>query len=115
MKSITIAGLLITISDSYRLRLPNDVRDDRNYFGEAIKDFTKAIRLKPDEAKFYYNRSRIRLKWKEWDGAKSDLTCAKEKGLDTADTFLKSKGGNRATAAEECDEGQYPPKTLPEC
>ena len=53
----------------------------------AIKDYTKAIDLEPHEAEPYFRRGVVWLCLKQWEKANSDLTTAKEKGLDIVVTF----------------------------
>ena len=53
----------------------------------AIKDFNSAIGLNPEFAQAYYNRGETWLRLGEWEKAKSDLTVAKEKGMDIVTAF----------------------------
>lgn len=53
----------------------------------AIKDFNSAIGLNPEFAQAYYNRGEAWLRLGEWEKAKSDLTVAKEKGMDIVTAF----------------------------
>ena len=53
----------------------------------AIKDLDKAIDLKPDYTEVYYYRGMVRLYLKKWKKAKSDLTIAKNMGLDIVALF----------------------------
>ena len=56
----------------------------------AIEDFTKAIGLRPKFAEAHYTRGLARLvSKKDWEGAKSDLTDAKNAGLDIVATFRR--------------------------
>ena len=47
---------------------------------KAIKNYTKAIELKPDYADAYYNRGGTFLRLGEREKAKSDLTMARKLG-----------------------------------
>ena len=58
----------------------------------AIQDFDKAIALKPDLANAYTNRSVTWLFLKEWDKARSDLTTARNRGVDIAKLFSSTFG-----------------------
>jgi tetratricopeptide (TPR) repeat protein len=49
---------------------------DKGEFDNGIKDFTEAIRLQPDLAVAWSNRSIARFKMKEYDRALSDVTEA---------------------------------------
>ena len=49
---------------------------------KAIKDYTKAIELKPDYADAYYNRGGAFLRLGEREKAKSDLATARKLGSD---------------------------------
>ena len=53
----------------------------------AIKDYNRAIEIKVDEANAYYKRSEIWLNMRKWEKAKSDLTTAKNMGLDIIASF----------------------------
>ena len=54
---------------------------------QAIKDYNPAIGLNPKLAPAYYNRGVAWLRLREWDRAKSDLTVARDMGLDIITTF----------------------------
>ena len=58
----------------------------------AIQAYTKAIDLNPAYADAYYNRGEAWLFLKEWDKARSDLTMAKNMGLDIAKLFSSTYG-----------------------
>ena len=58
----------------------------------AIQDYGKAIALNPDYAKAYNNRGEAWLVLKEWDKARSDLTTARNRGLDIAKLFSSAFG-----------------------
>ena len=49
---------------------------------KAIKNYTKAIALKPDYAEAYYNRGGAFLRLGEREKAKSDLAIARKLGSD---------------------------------
>ena len=53
----------------------------------AIKDYNPAIELNPKLAPAYYNRGVAWLRLREWERAKSDLTVARDMGLDIITTF----------------------------
>ena len=61
-------------------------RDDNR---SAIEDYTKAIELNANYAQAYYNRGEMRLHLEEWDGAKADLTHARDRGMDIIVAFNK--------------------------
>ena len=54
----------------------------QNEFALAIQDFNKAIALRPDLAEVYCLRGVTWLFLEEWDKARSDLTTAKNRGVD---------------------------------
>ena len=56
-------------------------------FGHAIENFTRAIELEPDLAEAFYSRGVMWLYLREWESAKSDLTIARDKGLDIIAAF----------------------------
>ena len=58
----------------------------------AIQDYGKAIALNPDYAKAYNNRGEAWLVLKEWDKARSDLTTARNRGVDIAKFFSSTFG-----------------------
>ena len=53
----------------------------------AIKDYNPAIGLNPELAPAYYNRGVAWLRLREWERAKSDLTVARDKGINIMTTF----------------------------
>lgn len=53
----------------------------------AIEDYDRAIQIKPDDVRFYNNRSIVLLALQEWEKAKSDLTIAKNMGVDIIALF----------------------------
>ncbi len=53
----------------------------------AIKDYNPAIGLNPELAPAYYNRGVAWLRLREWERAKSDLTLARNKGINIITTF----------------------------
>ena len=69
-------------------------------YNRAIADYTKAIELNPDYAAAYYNRGEALLHLEEWEKAKSDLTTARDKGVDIIalfrDTHKKVEAYERA-------------------
>ena len=68
----------------------------------AIKDYNPAIGLNPKLAPAYYNRGVAWLRLREWERAKSDLTVAREMGIniitefrndyDSAESFERRNG-----------------------
>ena len=46
---------------------------EMNEIACAIKDYSKEIKLNPDNAQAHYKRGTARLELKEWEKAKSDL------------------------------------------
>ncbi len=56
-------------------------------FDQAIKDFNTVIQLDADDAAAYGSRGIVWLHLKEWDKAKTDLTAAKNKGIDIIAVF----------------------------
>ena len=64
-------------------------RDDNR---SAIEDYTKAIELNANYVQAYYNRGEMRLHLEEWDGAKADLTHARDRGMDIIVAFNKEHG-----------------------
>ena len=59
----------------------------RGEFDDAIKDFDMVIQLQPDSAGAYYNRGEVWLHLQAWEKAKSDLTTAKNMGMNIIDSF----------------------------
>ena len=55
----------------------------------AIEDFSKAIEINPDHDEAYYNRACSWLYLEKWKEAKSDLTIAKDMGLDIVALFCQ--------------------------
>ena len=53
----------------------------------AIKNYNSAIGLNSEFALAYYNRGEAWLRLGEWEKAKSDLTVAREKGMDIITAF----------------------------
>ena len=53
----------------------------------GIADFNKAIEIKRDYADAYYGRGAAWLRLRKWEKAKSDLTIAKNKGMDIIAAF----------------------------
>ncbi|MYD62900.1 MAG: tetratricopeptide repeat protein [Gemmatimonadetes bacterium] len=56
-------------------------------YNKAIKDYNKAIELKPDSAITYYNRGMCWLHLQNWQGARSDLANAKNRGMNIIAAF----------------------------
>ena len=53
----------------------------------AIKDYNPAIGLNPELAPAYYNRGVAWLRLREWERAKSDLTVARDMGINIITAF----------------------------
>ena len=53
----------------------------------AIKDYNPAIGLNPKLAPAYYNRGAAWLRLREWERAKSDLTVARDMGINIITAF----------------------------
>ena len=62
-------------------------KDKQGKYEGAIKDYDKAISINPEFADAYCNRGEAWLHLKAWEKAKSDLTTAKEKGVDIIASF----------------------------
>ena len=62
----------------------------KRYFDKAIEDCDKAIKLNPKLGLAYYIRGEVWLNLKEWDKARSDLTDAKNVGVDIVEVFHNS-------------------------
>ena len=58
-------------------------------FDRAIEDYSTAIELNPELGPAYCNRGEAWLHLKEWNKAKTDLTAAKDKGVDIIAAFHK--------------------------
>ena len=56
-------------------------------YNRAIENYTKVLDLDPNNAIAYYNRGETWLRFKEWEKAKSDLTIARNVGLDIIAAF----------------------------
>ena len=56
-------------------------------YDRAIADYNNTIVLNPDEAQAYNNRGMCWLHLQNWQGARSDLTIAKNKGMDIIAVF----------------------------
>ena len=56
-------------------------------YHNAIQDFSMAIVLSPYDTPAYCGRGEAWLHLKEWEKAKSDLTAAKERGVDIIASF----------------------------
>ena len=53
----------------------------------AIVNFTKVIELDPDYDEAYYNRGIIQLYLQEWENFRSDVSAARDVGIDIAIRF----------------------------
>ena len=56
-------------------------------FGLGIDDFSRALKLNPDDGNIYCHRGEAWLHLKEWEKAKSDLTVARNMGVDIIASF----------------------------
>ena len=54
---------------------------------KAIENYDTSIKLDPDDAQSYCHRGLARLHLKKWDRAKTDLTAAKDRGVDIVSAF----------------------------
>ena len=59
----------------------------RGDFKRAIENYDTAIKLSPDDAQSYCHRGFAQLHLKKWDRAKTDLTAAKDRGVDIVSAF----------------------------
>lgn len=64
-------------------------KQDLEYAKEAIKDYTKAIRLDDHNAEFFLNRAEAIFILKDYEAAEADYSKAIQLGLDNALTYLK--------------------------
>ena len=71
--------------DGLTLR-PNSPDSKRTVI-RAIKDYNPAIGLNPELAPAYYNRGVAWLRLREWERAESDLTIARDKGINIITAF----------------------------
>ena len=71
---------------AYRKKGEGDGSTERTVV-DAIEDFNTAIQLDPGYAHAYTNRGVTLLHLSEWEGAKADLTTAKNMGRDIIETF----------------------------
>ena len=55
----------------------------------VIQNYTKTIDLNPEDTDAYKNRGVAWLHLREWEKAKSDLTAARDRGVDIIDAFRK--------------------------
>ncbi len=62
----------------------------------ALVDLNKGIDLKPDGANAYYIRGITHLHLQAWEEAKSDLTSARDKGMDVITAFHNDYGSVKA-------------------
>ena len=59
----------------------------------AIEDYNKAIQLKPELTEAYSNRGKAWLHLQAWDKARTDLTIARDKGVDIIAAFHNNYEG----------------------
>jgi tetratricopeptide (TPR) repeat protein len=59
----------------------------RGNFECAIEDYNRAIELKSDLARSYAGRGMVRLHLREWDKARTDLSIARDMGIDIVALF----------------------------
>ena len=79
----------------------------QDYFKKAMTDYRKAIRLRVEDPKVYFNRALLWLIKKDWEKAKEDLVRARDRDFDIVHSFFISCGNNepdvsRAIAVLEC-------------
>ena len=82
------------------IQLNPDFADAYNYRGiayrnkgeidRAIEDHDQAIQIKSDNVLFYNNRSMALLQAQEWEKARSDLTIARNMGVDIITLFYNA-------------------------
>ena len=65
-------------------------------YNRAIENYTRVIDLDPNNAIAYYSRGETWLHFKEWEKAKSDLTIARNIGLDIIAVFHNAYGSVEA-------------------
>ena len=61
--------------------------DEKGEYDLAIKDYTMVIKHQPDYANAYYNRGISWLYLREWENFRSDLSAARDVGVDIAIGF----------------------------
>ena len=64
-----------------------DSPDSKRAVIRAIKDYNPAIGLNPELAPAYYNRGVAWLRLREWERAESDLTIARDMGINIIAAF----------------------------
>ena len=63
---------------------------DKSAYDRAIADYSKAIELNPDYALAYFNRGLCWQNLQNWRSARSDLTFAKQMGMNIIVAFRKN-------------------------
>ena len=63
---------------------------DKGAYDRAIADYSKAIELNPDYALAYFNRGLCWQNLQNWRSARSDLTFAKQMGMNIIVAFRKN-------------------------
>lgn len=64
-----------------------NIYSNNDDFNQALKNYTKALRLDPDYAPAYYNRAMAWLHQQEWKKAEANLTIAADKGINITAVF----------------------------
>lgn len=77
--------------DAYLAR--GRVYDQQGDLARAIEAFNMALGLNPHLALPHYNRGVVYLRLKKWDKAKSNLTTARDMGVNIINEFRKDHGG----------------------
>ena len=73
-------------------------------YNEAIDDYTKAIKLKPDYAEAFYSRGNSKAKLKDYNGAISDYTKAIEFNPDYLDAYLNRANSKKTLGNPFCSD-----------
>ena len=74
-------------NDAYAYSNRGTAYTNKGELAKAIVNYTRAIELNPNYGITYNNRGRVWLYLREWERAKSDLTVAKDLGMDIVAAF----------------------------
>ena len=74
-------------NDAYAYKNRGLAYNDKGDFDRTIEDYTQAIQFNPNDAYAYKNRGMVWLHLAAWDKAKSDLTAARDRGMDIIALF----------------------------